>query len=424
MNRRFIIIIISILWLQCTIVNSQIDTVFQKQDISFTEYLKMVSSQNLEYAAEKFNVNISEAAIEVAKIIPDPHISLDYSEDREGGSRTGYGYSSELGMTVEIGKRKARVNLAQSEAELSKLILADYFRNLQAEATLIYLQALKQKQLFKVGASSYKTMKQLSKADSIRFSLGSIMQIDAIQTKLEAGILFNDLILAVTEWKNSLSEITLMTGLSASVNLLNPVSHLHDTKRLFSLEDLITSAQNNRADLMAAILEKEVSQKSLLLARRDRNADIDLWIGASKGYLLNTPSPSVNGLTSGIAIPLKFSNFSRGEIKMAQARISQSEEAYKLVEAQIKTEIIQAWNLYYVYCNQVENFDSGLLEMASDVIKGKIYSYQRGMTSLLEVLNAQRTYNDIQTAYYDARFNRAAALVNLEKSAGIWDISF
>jgi hypothetical protein len=44
--------------------------------------------------------------------------------------------------------------------------------------------------------------------------------------------------------------------------------------------------------------------------------------------------------------------------------------------------------------------------------------------SLLEILNAQRTFNEIQSTYYEALFNRAAALVNLEKSAGIWDINF
>lgn len=54
----------------------------------------------------------------------------------------------------------------------------------------------------------------------------------------------------------------------------------------------------------------------------------------------------------------------------------------------------------------------------------KIYSCQRGETSILEVLNAQRTYDDIHTTYYEALFNRAAALVELEKAAGIWDINF
>ena len=76
------------------------------------------------------------------------------------------------------------------------------------------------------------------------------------------------------------------------------------------------------------------------------------------------------------------------------------------------------------YCRQVDNFNNGLLENAENVRKGKIYSYQRGETSLLEVLNAQRTYNDIQTRYYETRYYQAAALIELEKAAGIWDIDF
>jgi cobalt-zinc-cadmium efflux system outer membrane protein len=43
---------------------------------------------------------------------------------------------------------------------------------------------------------------------------------------------------------------------------------------------------------------------------------------------------------------------------------------------------------------------------------------------LLEVLNAQRTYNEVQQRYYQTLYSYAAALVELEKAAGIWDINF
>jgi cobalt-zinc-cadmium efflux system outer membrane protein len=59
--------------------HSQTETLFNCQSLSFEEYMKLVSSQNLEYAAEKFNVTISEAAIEVAKIFPDPYISFAWT---------------------------------------------------------------------------------------------------------------------------------------------------------------------------------------------------------------------------------------------------------------------------------------------------------------------------------------------------------
>ena len=128
--------------------------------------------------------------------------------------------------------------------------------------------------------------------------------------------------------------------------------------------------------------------------------------------------------TAGIAIPLKFSNYYKGQVKLAQFQIAQSEALYQKAELNIKTEITQAMRLYQALCKQVDSFDHGMLDGAQNVRKGKIYSYNRGETSLLEVLNSQRTFNDVQQSYYETLFNRAVALVELEKAAGIWDIEF
>jgi outer membrane protein TolC len=54
----------------------------------------------------------------------------------------------------------------------------------------------------------------------------------------------------------------------------------------------------------------------------------------------------------------------------------------------------------------------------------KLYSYNCGSASLLEVLEAQRANNDVCLAYYAALNERAKALVALEQSSGIWDINF
>ena len=423
--KKQIFIGIIILSLRIHLINAQVEIPFRYHNLEFKDYIDLVKTHNLEFAAEKLNINISEAAIEVAKIFHDPYISVDWTEDLEKKSRTDYGFSSELSKTIDLGgKRNARIDLTISEKELTKALVADYFRKLQAEATLVYLEAMKHRELFIVRYNSYQTMKKLYEADSIRLKLGSIMEIDAIQSKLEAGILLNELIHAFAEWKNSLAQISLMTGISQNDTLFLPTSHLHNVFRDFSLNKLIMEAQNNSADLLAALLNKEVSQKNLLLTRKERRTDLDLKLGVSNLYFIDGLSPTSTGITAGISIPLKFSNLYKGDIKMAQIRVQQTEELFRHAELQIKTEITQSWELYQGYCRQVENFDNGLLENAENVRKGKIYSYQRGETSLLEVLNAQRTYNEIQTTYYEALFNQAAGLVELEKAAGIWDIYF
>jgi cobalt-zinc-cadmium efflux system outer membrane protein len=423
MKKQILIAFIILLKLQKIFAQDEIP--FNHYDLTYSEYIERVKNNNIVYAAEKLNINISEAAIEASKVFSDPYISLDFIEDLETRTTTGYGFSSELVKTIDLGgERKARINLSHSENLMTLAILKDFFRNLQAEATLVYLHAMQHMQLYKVRNDSYQTMKKLYESDSIRVKLGSIMEIDAIQSKLEAGILRNELIHAIAEWKNSLSQISMMTGISKVDTLCLPSSHLHDVFREFALDKLIMEAQNNRADLLTALHNKDVSEKALVLKHKERNTDLDLKIGFSNYYISDVSSPMTTGITAGIGIPLKFSNFNKGEIKMAEFKVQQAEELYKQIELQILVEVKQSWEFYLDYCNQVENFNNGLLENAEKVRKGKIYSYQRGETSLLEVLNAQRTYNDIQTTYYETRFNQAAALVELEKAAGIWDISF
>ncbi|HEY3390128.1 MAG TPA: TolC family protein [Prolixibacteraceae bacterium] len=422
---KLIMICLISLICQVQIADSQTDTISAHYLLKFSNYMDLVSRNNLEYAAEKFEVSKAEAAIEIAKVFPDPTLSFGLTQDKENHQNSGQGFSSELGTTLELfGKRRARIDLARSEHELAKALLTDFFRNLQAESASVFLEALKQKQLFAVKVNSYETMKRLSEADSIRLKLGSIMEIDAIQSKLEAGSLLNEVLQAEADLKNADTQLSQMTGSLAADTLWTPDGSLLFKQRSFVLSDLITAARNNRADLVAALFNKEVANKALKLAYKERNIDLDLKLGIANDYPTASNGPTATTISGGIAIPLKFSNYYRGSIKMAQFQISQSEELYKKAELQIQIEITQAMQRYQALCKQVDSYDHGMLESAQNVRKGKIYSYNRGETSLLEVLNAQRTYNDVQQSYYETLYNRAVALVELEKAAGIWDISF
>ncbi len=404
---------------------SQPDSIYNQIALKFNDYMDLVAKHNLDYAAERYEVSKSEAAIEIAKVFPDPTISVGFSQDHEGHVSTGHGVSGGIDETVDLfGKRRARIDLAKSQHELSKALLSDFFRNLQAQSAETFLESLKQKELFEVKLSSFQTMKRLSEADSIRLKLGSIMEIDAIQSKLEAGSLYNELLQAEADLRNSLIQLSEMTGTIRPDTLWVPKGSLIFKNRTFVTADLIANARSKRADLVAALFNKEVARKALKLAHKERNIDVDLSLGIGNNYPSAGFGPTATTVSAGIAIPLKFSNYYKGELKQAQFQISQSDVLYTKAELQIRTEIMQAMQTYKAACKQVESYDKGMLESAQNVRKGKIYSYSRGETSLLEVLNAQRTYNDIQQSYYETLFNRAVALVELEKAAGIWDISF
>lgn len=393
--------------------------------LSYRQYMEKVAEGNLEYAAERLNVNVSEAEVTAAKVFNDPNLAVSYYNNENNNLQMGEGVEIELSKTFSFGKRGAGIALARSESELTKALLADYFRNLRAEATVSYLEALKQYELYKVKENAYETIRQLAESDSVRYRLGKIMEIDATQSRLEAGILHNELLQADAELQNAFSNLNLLTGTLAHDTLFQPEAVLRISPREFVMADLLSNAVENRADLVAALKNKEVASRALKVARRDRNTDVDLSIAVSRNARVHNeeaPAPPFTGVTAGVAIPLKFSNFNKGTVRAARFREQQAETQYQQALLQVQTEVMQAYRSYQSFSKQVEHYENGMLSQAREVIDGKIYSYNRGEVSLLEVLDAQRTYDDVQAQYIETLFNHSTALVELEKSAGVWDV--
>ena len=393
------------------------------QTLTFEEYMNNVKNNNINYLVEKYNVNIADAGIQAAKVFPDPALSLSATDNQQETLKMGYSFDAALDYTLELGgKRKARIRLAQSQKDLADAQLEDFFRNLQADAVIQYLSALKQKQLLEISVSSYNQMKQLADADSIRFKSGQISEIDAMQSKLEANTMWNELEQNRANYKNALVELSMYQG-DKDFTVIDSISgKLSYQKVDYNLSSLIVTAQNNRADLQAALFSKDVSAKTLQLARANRAIDLGINIGATHNTVSTNeiaPAPAFTGLMAGISIPLKFSNSNKGVIKAAQFAAKQSEAGYEAVEMQISKEVMQAYHNYESACRQVEQFQTKLLSDAGTILKNKTYSYQRGETTLLDVLNAQRTYNDIYRDYCETLYNSMTALVELKRACGV-----
>ncbi|MBS1488420.1 MAG: TolC family protein [Bacteroidetes bacterium] len=425
---KFSLFIVFNLVMISNLCHGQIDTLFLHKEISFPEYLESVGKGNLNYAVQKFNVDIAYAGIEIAKIFPNPELYYGYINMGQGRMKAGYGYSVNANTTLELGgKRKARVDLANNTVDLTRAQLDDFFRNLRADATLAFLNALSRHNSLRVMTNSYESINKLAVSDSIRFKLGSIMEIDAKQSRLEARYMLNSVIQSQSDWKVSLNNLNLLVGKRNIDTLLYPIGRFDQFDREFVYKDLIVTALNNRADLLAALKNKNVAASALRLAKANRMIDLGIVLGSNNTSVVTNfvePTPSLTAVYGGITIPLKFSNNYKGDLRTAEYNIAQAELQYRQVELQVETDVAQAYSQYMAERKQVQQFQSGLLLEAKRVLDGKVYAYQRGKTSLLEVLNAQRTYNTIRMDYFTTLYSYASALVQLERAAGIWDINF
>lgn len=421
MKIRVRFIILSIVLLSITGMKAQ-----EKELLPFEEYLSLVRNKNLGYASQKYNVSMSEAAIQTANMFPDPELEMETTNNGVRQSM-GYVYGASLGWTLELGgKRKARVNLARNQSELSKIQLQDFFRNLRADASLGYIEALKSKALLEVQQDSYQNMQQLAKSDSIRYKLGTITWVTSKQSKLEAASLLNEVYQAESAEQQALTGLSVFTG-DGKITGRDVAGDFNAFNRDFNIDDLIVQALNERADLLAAKQNTEVTKSQISLEKANRIIDLGISAGAERHTEATNeiaPSPTVNAVKMGISIPLKFSNRRNAGLKIAEMAHSQAEVEYKQIEQEIKAEVMQAFQQYTATQKQLRQFHNGMLSEAKSILEGIIYSYKRGESSILEVLNAQRTYNSVRKDYYEALADNAAALVELERKAGIWDIHF
>jgi outer membrane protein TolC len=216
-------VLLSIGFLVCLFGSTQ--TANAQRILTYDEYMKNVREKNVEYLVEKYNISIAEANTRAAKVMPDPELSLGYENSQDWSVQMGQSYSAELGYTLELGgKRRARIAVARSEQQMTEALVEDFFRNLRADATLSYLEALMQKQLVKLAQSSYESMHDLARGDSLRHAVGEIAEVDAMQSQLEATSMMSDYLQAEAEYKNRLSDLVVFEGgMGAIDSIVDPV---------------------------------------------------------------------------------------------------------------------------------------------------------------------------------------------------------
>lgn len=393
-------------------IQAQVKDSVAATTLDFTTYLNAVGEKNLQLLAEKYNVDISKAEIAVARVMPDPELSFEGEHDN---------FTVELGYTLELGKRSARIRNAKTESELVALELEAYFQDLRAEATHAFLDALLQRDLLEVKRNSYRSMLELYKSDSIRYQLGEITLNDSRQTKVEASTLLNEVYEQEAAYKSSF--VLLNQYMGKTIDIIGcPIGNIDQLKRNYELNDLLAIALEQRIDVLVAHKGIEVAQNRLKLAKAERRTDLGLMVGYSRDW--HGMWPNRNSVKAGVSIPLKFSNTNKGAVRASKLFIQQNQIRRENREMATQVEVSQAYFVYEAAKKQVEQYLSGLLDEAKEVLEGTVYKYKRGETSILEVLIAQRTYNDVQEQYLESIKSYGSALVNLEYTCGIWDIHF
>lgn len=241
-----------------------------------------------------------------------------------------------------------------------------------------------------------------------------------LQTRLEMVMARQEYLSQQAQYRNALLILDRLAGQPAR-GTQSIEGLMQETGLMQDCETLVRKAVVSRRDLAAARLTEEAAQAEVVLSRRERRPDVELSAAASYNTRVRNeeaPAPEFVGYSVGLSIPLPLSTVNRGVVRAGQYRAQQAQLQVQSLEAQVRVEVVQAFNSYEAARLRVEDYDAGLLEQSRQVLQGRFYAYQRGETSLLELLTAQHAYNDMLQSYAEALHDCNVALVALMRAVG------
>jgi cobalt-zinc-cadmium efflux system outer membrane protein len=396
--------------------------------LSLDAFLVEVAQNNLEYAAQRYNVSIAQAQIAQARVFPNPVLGAGGSTDISGQNMPSNLSLSLTQTFLTGGKRRAGIEVAEGNYRVAGSTLEDFFRNLRAAAANSFIDALVAQLIVQQKKRSAEALDQLVEANEKRFRDGDLAEIDVTQSRVEAQQFHSELLAAEANLQTAVIALSQFLGKERVSVTVKPEGRLEEIPpKNFSLSELVEEALQKRPDVVSAWHAREAARSGVNLAKANQIPDVDIGLSVQRSFASNNriaPSPNFDLLGISVSIPLPILNTKRAELDIARLTSEQAEKNWQAVRLKTEVEIRQAYARYQLAAARVAKYKTGVLQDAASVLEAKLYSYQRGHTSLLEVLNAQREENGVYLAYYDTLTDYAKALVTLEQASGIWDVKF
>jgi cobalt-zinc-cadmium efflux system outer membrane protein len=316
-------------------------------------------------------------------------------------------------------KRDYRTRFAQASTKLAQQNVAETERTVLLDAANRFLDAWYariQLVLLERARANTDTLVQLNR---VRLKNLAISSTDLTRTRLLLDQYELQTRTAQQDLRNRLNELRLVLGTTDSVNvamndsIVNPAVPnplvLHPVP-LAPADSLLQLAATSRTDVGVAAATIEAAQRNLALQRvlaKPRNEAGLIW----------NPQNSVPYAGIFLTLELPFYNRNQGEIQKAQIVQDQASQAATFVQARIRTEVSTAYESFISSRRNVERY-TGIRRDADQVLASVRYAYLRGATTLIDLFEAQRSWFETQTAYYEAVYTYRQNYIRLLYSTG------
>jgi len=421
--------------------------------LSLEQALQALRTRGLDLLIAETQVHSAEGDVGVAGAVPNPNVTLTYGRvftynpnvpPSTPGMPTqtcaqnnafcdlnlySAGITDQAAIEDSLsGKRDLRLKVANAALAAAKLTRNDAFRNLEFQVKSAYLQIAEAQRALDFAKQAQATNVRTLELFQARLRGGAVNEGDVARVetqKLESDQAVDQAAEAIHQARFALA---FLLGVRGPVPEFTVDDHVLDYSvppdlATPSVEHLLRMAFDHRPDLLAFGYQRQSAEAAIALAKRQRFPDITVGLGYTQtgtgGEGVNAPlQPPTATINLSAPIPVFYQQ--QGEIRKAEATYDSQSLQHAKAAGQVVNDVSSAVSTFQTSRGLVERMEKGGLlrsaKTARDIIRTQ---YERGAATLLDFLDAQRTYIATNVEYFTDLTNYWTAVAQLEQAVGM-----
>ncbi|MCE5322516.1 TolC family protein [bacterium] len=379
------------------------------EDLSLQQALDIAIKNNPTVAAGRLSADAAKQSAKGANALTNPEILVAPSIVGDAGSDSALLFSQPLEIN---GSRRVRGQIASSEATAVGYDSDTTRREILLRVNQSYWDVARAQELVKLNQENITYLETVRAAVQKQYDVGTAPGAQVLKMDVELARARQELSQAQLGLQQSMAELnTLMACPTNNVFSVSEPLIFNDV--CIDCAGLLTSALARRPEIASACAQYTSAQAQIKAAKLLRVPDLALQARRE-----SFDNDSDNGVAIAINLPLLDWGSARAEERRARLAARSREKQVEAVRNNISLDIEQAVQRVNTASQVVREYQGGVLTTSEELATMARKGFEKGASSYLEVLEAQRTLRSVRSDYYSALAEHAKALAQLEWASG------
>ena len=381
--------------------------------LTLDEAIAIATQENPTLRAKEQELRAAQANEITAGLRPNPTAS--YSAEQLGA---GSGNAAEPQHTVAIsqlietgGKRQRRIDSARASSRVTSFELADVRRQVVYQVRKAFTDIQVGQAALALAAQNLQTLDDVERIQRFRAERGDISELELLRIQVQRFAFERDAADARQVVQTARVALRGVLGPARVAENVEIVGELGFRNVRPTPAELEQAALTNRPDIRAAEAARGRARANFDLARAGASWDFSPQIQ----YQRIGPD---NTIGFGVALPLRVFDRNQGEIARTRAEMDRADAARDGAVLQALTEVNTAVATLVTQGDKLRLLREVYLPKAQQARDTVEFAYRRGGVSLLDFLDAQRTYRETALEQLRALGAYVSAVDQLEAAVG------